>query len=225
MTPRIVELREGILRQNDAVAAGLRARFHAAGSLVINLTASPGAGKTRLLESTLRTMLELGHSAAALVGDPETENDAIRLARSGAPVRQIRTHGLCHLNAPTVEQYLDNWDLGPVEFLFIENVGNLVCTTNHDLGEDLRVVFLSTTEGEDKPLKYPGLFNSADAFVISKIDLAGACEFDLSAAVVNLLAVRPEAPIFETSGKTGAGLDEWLKFLIERRKQLLAAGA
>ena len=224
MTPRIVKLREGILQRNDAAAAGLRARFRTAGTFVINLTASPGAGKTRLLESALRTLLEQGHSAAALVGDPETENDAIRLERSGAPVRQIRTRGLCHLSAPMVEQHLDNWNPGLVEFLFIENVGNLVCTTNHDLGENLRVVFLSTTEGEDKPVKYPGLFNSADAFVISKMDLAEVCEFDRTAAVANLLAVRPEAPIFETSGKTGAGLTDCLKFLTERRKQLLVAG-
>jgi len=224
MTPRIVELREGVLKKNDAVAAGLRVRFRAAGVCVVNLVASPGAGKTLLLESTLTELQRLGRCPVALVGDPETDNDARRLARSGAPVRQIRTHGLCHLNAPLVEQHLEGWDLAPVEFLFIENVGNLVCTTNHDLGEFVRVAFLSATEGEDKPLKYPGLFNSADAFVLSKIDLAAACEFDREAAVTNLRAVRPEAPIFESSGKTGAGLAEWLAFLIERRSVLLGSG-
>jgi hydrogenase nickel incorporation protein HypB len=217
MTPRIVEIREGILKKNDAIAAGLRDRFRSSGTLVVNLAASPGAGKTQLLEATLTRLLERGHRAAAIVGDPETENDAVRLARSGAPVRQIRTHGLCHLNAPMIEQHLEGWDLNGFEFLFIENVGNLVCTTNHDLGESLRVVLLSTTEGEDKPLKYPGLFNSADAFIISKIDLAAACEFDREAAAANLRAVRPEVPIFETSGKTGAGLDHWLEFLLTWR--------
>lgn len=217
MTPRIVELREGILKRNDAVAAGLRDRFRSAGTCVVNVVASPGAGKTRLLEATLTRLRERGRRAAAIVGDPETDNDSVRLARSGAPVRQIRTHGLCHLNAPMIEQQLAGWDLGGIEFLFIENVGNLVCTANHDLGESLRAVLLSTTEGEDKPLKYPGLFNSADAFVVSKIDLADVCEFDRAAASANLHAVRPEAPIFATSGKTGEGLGDWIDFLIERR--------
>lgn len=217
MTPRIVELRESILKRNDAVAAGLRDRFRSARTFVVNVAASPGAGKTRLLEATLTALRTLGRRTAAIVGDPETGNDSVRLLRSGAPVRQILTHGLCHLNAPMIEQHLDGWNLGDIEFLFIENVGNLVCTANHDLGESLRVVFLAATEGEDKPLKYPGLFNSADAFIVSKIDLAEVCEFDRSAALSNLHAVRPEAPIFETSGKTGAGLDAWINFLTKRR--------
>ena len=218
MTPRILEVRKGVLKKNDELAAGLRARFRAAGVFVVNLVSGPGAGKTLLLERTLAALAAKGHRPAALVGDPETDNDARRLARCGVPVRQIRTHGVCHLEAAMVGDHLAGWDLDGLDFLFIENVGNLVCTTSYDLGEAARVVLLAVTEGEDKPLKYPGLFNSADAAVISKCDLAAACEFDRSAALGNLRAVRPGLPILETSGKTGAGLDEWLAFLTARRQ-------
>jgi hydrogenase nickel incorporation protein HypB len=221
MTPRILEVRKGVLKKNDELAAGLRARFRAAGAFVANLVSGPGAGKTLLLERTLAALAEKGFRTAALVGDPATDNDARRLARCGAPARQICTHGICHLEAAMVGAHLAEWDLGALDFLFIENVGNLVCTTSYDLGEALRVVFLAVTEGEDKPLKYPALFNSADAAVISKTDLASACEFDRAAARANLHAVRPGMPILETSGKTHAGLNEWLAFLTERRQAFL----
>jgi hydrogenase nickel incorporation protein HypB len=221
MTPRILEVRKGVLKKNDELAAGLRERFRAAGVFVVNLVSGPGAGKTLLLERTLAALAKNGFRPAALVGDPATDNDARRLARSGAPTRQICTHGVCHLEAAMVGAHLAEWELAGLDFLFIENVGNLVCTTSYDLGEALRVVFLAVTEGEDKPLKYPGLFNSADAAVISKCDLAVACEFDRDAARANLHAVRPGLSILETSGKSGAGIPEWLAFLMERRRAFL----
>ena len=158
---------------------------------------------------------------AALVGDVETDNDARRLARSGVPVRQIQTHGICHLEAEMVAGHLDGWDLVDFDFLFIENVGNLVCTSSYDLGETTRVALLSVTEGEDKPLKYPGLFNSADLAMITKIDLAEACEFDRETARANIRAIRPEVPILETSAKTGQGMSEWLEFLESHRQTVL----
>jgi hydrogenase nickel incorporation protein HypB len=217
MTPRIVEVRKGLLKKNDEIAAGLRAGFAAAGTCVVNLVSSPGTGKTLLLERTLAALRERGHRPAALVGDLETDNDAVRLARSGVPVRQINTHGICHLEADMVGRHLDGWELAGFDFLFIENVGNLVCTAGYDLGEGLRAVLLSVTEGEDKPLKYPTLFHTADVAVITKCDLAEACEFDRAAAERNLLAVRPGLPILAVSAKTGAGMGEWLAFLESRR--------
>ncbi len=221
MTTRIVELRRGILKKNDELAARLRARFEAAGVLVLNLVSSPGTGKTAFLEWTLREVLAHGLRAAALVGDLETDNDARRLAASGAPVRQINTHGICHLDAEMIGKHLDDWtcagggvlDLPQLDYLFIENVGNLVCPSSYDLGERIRVALLSVTEGEDKPLKYPTLFNSADAAVITKIDLAEPCGFDRDAALRNLREIRPDIRVFETSAKTGAGMPEWLQYL------------
>jgi hydrogenase nickel incorporation protein HypB len=217
MTPRIVDVRKGLLKKNDEIAAGLRAEFAAAGTFVVNLVSSPGAGKTLLLERTLAALRGRGRRPAALVGDLETDNDAVRLARSGAPVRQINTHGICHLEADMVGRHLGGWAMTDHDYLFVENVGNLVCTASYDLGESLRVVLLSVTEGEDKPLKYPTLFNTADAAVVTKCDLAAACEFDPAAAERNVHAVRPGLPIFRLSAKTGDGLSEWLTFLESRR--------
>jgi hydrogenase nickel incorporation protein HypB len=216
MTTRIVELRRGILKKNDELAAGLRGRFETAGVLVLNLVSSPGTGKTAFLQRTLSELLASGSRAAALVGDLETDNDARRLAASGAPVRQINTHGICHLEAEMVGKYLDGWDLGALDYLFIENVGNLVCPSSYDLGEKIRVALLSVTEGEDKPLKYPTMFNSADAAVITKIDIADPCGFDRDAALKNINEIRPGIRIFETSAKTGAGMAEWLAYLGEQ---------
>ena len=220
MTTRIVELRQGILKKNDELARGLRTRFETAGVLVLNLVSSPGTGKTAFLERTLRELRAQGSRAAALVGDLETDNDARRLAASGAPVRQINTHGICHLEAEMIAKNLEGWDgveLVNLEYLFIENVGNLVCPSSYDLGERIRVALLSVTEGEDKPLKYPTLFNSADAAVITKMDIAEAVGFDRSAALRNIREIRPNIRIFETSAKTGAGMDVWLKYLAEAR--------
>jgi hydrogenase nickel incorporation protein HypB len=217
MTTRIVELRQGILKKNDELARGLRQEFTSAGVLVLNLVSSPGTGKTAFLERTLKEVLAHGFRAAALVGDLETDNDARRLASSGAPVRQINTHGICHLEAEMVSKHLDGWNLADLDYLFIENVGNLVCPSSYDLGEKIRIALLSVTEGEDKPLKYPTLFNSADAAIITKIDLAEPCGFDRDAALKNIRAIRPNIRIFETSAKTGAGMEDWLGYLQEQR--------
>ena len=215
MTTRIVELRQGILKKNDELARALRNRFEAAGVLVLNLVSSPGTGKTTFLERTLRELRAAGSKAAALVGDLETDNDARRLAASGAPVRQINTHGICHLEAEMVSKHLDGWNLDELDYLFIENVGNLVCPSSYDLGEKIRVALLSVTEGEDKPLKYPTLFNSADAAIITKSDLAEPCGFDRDAALKNINEIRPGIRIFEVSAKTGAGMAEWLTYLAD----------
>ena len=222
MTTRIVELRRGILKKNDELAASLRQRFAAAGVLVLNLVSSPGTGKTAFLERTLRELRQRGARVAALVGDLETDNDARRLAASGAPVRQINTHGICHLEAEMIGKHLDGFQLADLDYLFIENVGNLVCPSSYDLGEKIRVAMLSVTEGEDKPLKSPTLYNSADAAVITKIDIAVACGFERDAALSNINAIRPGIRIFETSAKTGAGMAEWLAWLAGERSAGMA---
>lgn len=212
-TTRILELRRNVLNKNDELARRLRERFLAAGLTVMNWVSSPGTGKTELLERTLRGLRESGLRPAALVGDLETDNDARRLARSGAPVRQIQTHTFCHLEADMVERHLEGWDLESFDYLFIENIGNLVCPSSWDLGEQVRAVLMSVTEGEDKPLKYPRLFHTADLLVLTKMDLAAAVEFDRDLAVENILAIRPGLPIFETSAKSGLGMDVWMEYL------------
>ena len=214
MTTRIALLRRGILKKNDELAAVLRDRYSSAGVMVLNLVSSPGTGKTAFLERTLTELKSKGARVAALVGDLETDNDARRLAASGAPVRQINTHGICHLDAEMIDKHLEGWELDDLDFLFIENVGNLVCPSSYDLGEKMRVALLSVTEGEDKPLKYPAMFNSADAAVITKIDLAEPCGFDRELALNNIREIRPGIRIFETSAKTGAGMKEWLNYLV-----------
>ena len=198
----------------------LRKRFAEAGVFVVSLVSSPGAGKTAFLEKTL-TLLKQRYRPAALVGDLATENDATRLARSQAPVKQITTGTLCHLEAAMVEKALEGWNLTDLDFLFIENVGNLVCPSSYDLGENLRLVLLSVTEGEDKPLKYPTIFNTADAAIITKIDLCSAVEFDWDTAGKNIQAVRPGMPMLRVSAKTGDGLEAWMSFLASRRESSL----
>ena len=221
-TPRILEVRKNILKRNDEVARALRNRFDAAGVYVVNLVSSPGSGKTAFLESTL-TKMRAEFRVAALVGDLATENDAIRLARSRVPVRQIITGTVCHLEAAMIERNLEDWNLDKLDFLFIENVGNLVCPSSYDLGENLRVVLMSVTEGEDKPLKYPTIVNSADVAVITKTDLADAVEFDWPAASNNLQSVRPGIQILRVSAKTGSGMDEWLSFIASQHARVCAA--
>jgi len=212
--PRMLEVRKNVLKQNDVIARALRDRFRAQGILAVSLVSSPGAGKTTFLEKTL-TLLKTHFRVAALVGDLATENDALRLARSGVPVKQITTGTLCHLEAAMVERALEDWNLGQLDILFVENVGNLVCPASYDLGEDLRIVLLSVTEGEDKPLKYPTIFNSADVAVITKIDLAAAVEFDERAANANIQAVRPGMQVFKVSAKTNEGMDDCLQFFAD----------
>jgi hydrogenase nickel incorporation protein HypB len=212
--PRILDLRKGILEKNDLLAQSLRQRFAEAGLRVSNWVSSPGTGKTALLEALLTAAVEHGLSVAALVGDCATDNDAVRLARSGAPVRQIVTESMCHLESDMIASYLDGWDLAALDLLVIENVGNLVCPTAYDLGEDTRVALLSVTEGEDKPVKYPQLFHSADVIVITKTDIAAAVEWDRAAAIAAIRAVNPVAPIVETSSRRGDGVLALLELLL-----------
>jgi hydrogenase nickel incorporation protein HypB len=218
-TPRILELRRNILKRNDEIARALRERFYKAGVLVVSLVSSPGSGKTAFLEKTL-TLLGQHSRPAALVGDLATGNDAARLARSQAPVKQINTGTLCHLEAAMIEEALNGWELADLDYLFIENVGNLVCPASWDLGEDFRAVLLSVTEGEDKPLKYPTIFNTADVAVITKADLAEAVEFDREAARNHIEKLRLGIPIFEVSAKTGQGFDAWLAFILAKTLQV-----
>jgi hydrogenase nickel incorporation protein HypB len=220
--PRILEVRTQILKKNDTVARELRARFRAAGVYVVSLVSSPGAGKTAFLTETLRLLRAQEMRVAALVGDLATENDARRLAASGAPVRQIVTGTVCHLEADMVVTALADagWSLADLDILFIENVGNLVCPSSFDLGEDLRLVLLSTTEGEDKPLKYPTIFNTADVAIITKSDLAVAAGFDRDAALANVQDVRPGMPVIEVSSRSGVGMRVWLDSLLCRCRGL-----
>jgi hydrogenase nickel incorporation protein HypB len=215
--PRIVQVRQRILKQNDVTARALRDRFRAAGVCVVSLVSSPGAGKTTFLRETLGRLVVAGSRVAALVGDLATENDAKRLAESGAPVRQIITGTVCHLEAAMVEHALGEWDLAALDYLFIENVGNLVCPASYDLGEALRVVLLSTTEGEDKPLKYPTIFNTADVAVITKSDLADVAAFNRDEAHCAIQSVRPGMRVLEVSAKTGLGMDGWIGMLSHER--------
>jgi hydrogenase nickel incorporation protein HypB len=222
--PRLVEVRENILKKNDVLARELRAYFRSAGTAVLSFVSSPGSGKTALLEKLLRR-LAADYRVAALVGDLATENDAARLLRATSQVKQIRTGTICHLDAQMVQSALLDWDLNAIDFLLIENVGNLVCPSSYDLGEDLRFVLLSSTEGEDKPLKYPTIFNTADVAIITKMDLAEAAEFDRLLARRNIENVRPGMRVFEVSSKTGAGLDEVAEFIVAQRRASQTATA
>jgi hydrogenase nickel incorporation protein HypB len=213
--PRLVEVRRNVLKQNDVIARSLREQFRAAGVFVVSLVSSPGSGKTMLLEKIL-TLSQPRYRVAALVGDLATENDAARLARSKAPVKQITTGTVCHLEAAMVQNALQGWDLNQLDFLFIENVGNLVCPSSYDLGENLRLVLMSVTEGEDKPLKYPTIFNSADVAVVTKNELAEVVEFDWEVARKSIESVRPGMQIFRLSAKTGEGLNDYLDFLTQQ---------
>jgi len=213
--PRMIEVRRNVLKQNDVLARALRDQFRAAGVFVVSLVSSPGSGKTTFLERLL-TQLQPEFRVAALVGDLATENDALRLARSKAPVKQITTGTLCHLEAAMVEKAMQEWDLNKLDFLFIENVGNLVCPSSYDLGENLRLVLMSVTEGEDKPLKYPTIFNSSDVAIVTKNELASAVEFDWEAARKSIESVRPGMQIFRLSAKTGEGMEGFLDFLSHR---------
>jgi hydrogenase nickel incorporation protein HypB len=220
--PRLVEVRAKVLKQNDLLARELRDRFRRSGVYVVSLVSSPGSGKTAFLEKLL-SRLSADHRVAALVGDLATENDAARLKRAATQVRQITTGTICHLDAQMVRKALDDWSLEALDFLFIENVGNLVCPSSYDLGEELRLVLLSTTEGEDKPLKYPTIFNGADVAILTKMDLAAAAEFDLAAAHRNIQMVRPGIRVLEVSSKTGQGMAAAVSLLQAARASALRA--
>jgi hydrogenase nickel incorporation protein HypB len=222
MPPRIVEVRKNVLKKNDIAAADLRRQFASHGVFVASLVSSPGAGKTAFLERTL-SAARSRRRVAALVGDLATEQDADRLRRSGAPVAQITTGTVCHLDAEMVQRALSEWQLDEIDWLFVENVGNLVCPASYDLGEHLRAVLISVTEGEDKPLKYPTIFNTADVAVVTKIDLAAAAGFERSLLLRNIEAVRPGLDVLEVSARTGDGLDAWLSWLESRAADLVTS--
>jgi hydrogenase nickel incorporation protein HypB len=217
---RTLELHHNLLHRNDTLAAANRERFAAAGLLVLNVLSAPGAGKTALLERLARQWS--GGPVGVIVGDLATDNDARRLRAAGARAVQIQTGDLCHLEASLVGRAFDQLDTSGMALLLIENVGNLVCPTAFDLGERLRLVLLSVTEGEDKPLKYPAMFHTADAVVINKTDLAEAVGFDRRAALAALAAVAPQARIFEVSARTGEGVDALLHWFSHHRQPLPA---
>ncbi|MCW5982671.1 MAG: hydrogenase nickel incorporation protein HypB [Bryobacteraceae bacterium] len=207
-----------VLHENEKLAAGLRRQFAERGVLCLNLISAPGSGKTALLEKTLAA-LPAGSQVAVLTGDIQTDNDARRLARYGFPVRQITTAGTCHLDAAMVRRELDAFDAGSIDLLLIENVGNLVCPTSYDLGEAAKIVVLSVTEGDDKPLKYPGIFRKSELMILSKIDLLPYVPFDPAAAFANARRVNPQIEVLELSSLTGAGFNEWMRWLERRRSR------
>ncbi|MEU8843042.1 hydrogenase nickel incorporation protein HypB [Streptomyces roseus] len=215
---RVVDLKQAVLAKNDSAAHALRAELGARGTTVVNLLSSPGSGKTALLERELGLARERGVPVAALTADLATENDATRLARSGVPVKQVLTDGLCHLEAHMLGRHLDGWMPEDTRLLFVENVGNLVCPASYDLGESLRVVLASVTEGEDKPLKYPTAFGLAQLVVVTKTDIAQAVEFDEAAFRAHVQQVNPGVEVVLTSARRGEGLG----ILLERA---LAVGA
>jgi len=217
-----VAVEEKVLNENQRLALELRQRFHDHNVFCLNLISSPGSGKTSLLERTLEA-LSSDAKVAVLTGDIQTENDARRLARAGFPVKQITTGGTCHLDARMVAKALSDWNLDDIGILFIENVGNLVCPSSYDLGEHAKVVLLSVTEGEDKPLKYPGIFHKSELCVINKIDLLPYVSFNLDAARENARKVNPGIELVEVSCTTRLGLDDWLGWIY--RRQLKTVGA
>ena len=210
-----VSVKRKVLKENDRIAEELRSRFRARNVLTLNLISSPGAGKTSLLERTLGG-LPKRLRAAVLTGDIETDNDAKRLSPFGYPVRQITTGSSCHLDAQMVERGLSSLGDQEIDVLFIENVGNLVCPASFDLGEECKIVVLSVTEGDDKPLKYPATFVKSDLVVLNKIDLLPYVSFDLPRARENAKRVHPGIDILEVSCTTGQGMDDWLRW-IDRR--------
>lgn len=207
-----VPFEEKVLSENDRLAAELRERFRRQGVLCLNLIGSPGAGKTSLLERTLKGFAPKTR-VAVVTGDIQTDNDARRLARFGFPVRQITTGGTCHLDARMVTRAVDGWDLEELDLLFIENVGNLVCPASYDLGEAAKIVLMSVTEGDDKPLKYPAIFFKARLLVLNKTDLLPYVPFDLELARENAARAHPGIEILEVSCLNGAGLDAWRQWI------------
>ncbi len=213
MTVRKIEVRERVMARNDEFAAQVRARLAVHGVTAINLMSSPGAGKTTLLERTLAVLGE-PLDIAVVAGDVQTQNDADRLAvYTGRLVQAIVTGGACHLDALQVNDALDHMDLVKTRLLIIENVGNLVCPASWDLGEKARVVLFTVTEGEDKPLKYPKMFEKADWVVLTKTDLLPYVPFDAERAVQNCLRVNPKLRFIHVSAMTGHGMNEWFDFL------------
>lgn len=211
---RTVDLHQAVLARNDENALALRGYLGDRGTVAVNLLSSPGSGKTALLEQLLARAVARGTPAAAVTADLATENDATRLARSGAPVQQILTDGLCHLEAGMLRRRLEGWLPDGTRLLFVENVGNLVCPASYDLGETLRIALASVTEGEDKPVKYPTAFGLAQLVVITKTDIADAVGFDREAFLRGVEQVNPGVPVLETSARTGEGVDALLAHVL-----------
>lgn len=210
----IVDLNKSVLAYNDRDAMLLRERFLAAGVNVVNLISSPGTGKTEIVIGICEMLSQIGVRVAVIVGDCATDNDAIRISKACRVTRQIITEGICHLEALMISEAVTGWDLSDIDLLLIENVGNLVCPSDFDLGENLKVALLSVTEGEDKPLKYPALFSSADLIVVTKVDLINACGMDIERMRENFRAVNPDAEVVETSARTGEGVQYLAHVLI-----------
>jgi len=214
-----IKIEKKVLSENDKIAAEIRERLNQNNIVSLNFVSSPGSGKTSLLEKTIARLgkeIEIG----LIAGDVQTENDAERLkAAGGKIVRPVVTGGACHLDARMISKALENLDLEKIRMLFIENVGNLVCPSSYDLGEDMKVVMMSVTEGGDKPLKYPAMFRRSSVMIINKTDLLPHCDFNMDMARTNALKINGKLKIFEMSCRTGDGLDEWyswLKSLITR---------
>lgn len=211
---------ESVLKANDAIAETNRRRMAAYDLLAVNIMSAPGSGKTTLLQSTIPALAP-GHISAVLVGDLQTSRDAERLGSVAAQTTQINTGQGCHLSSSQVGAGLDTLDLRNISFLFIENVGNMVCPAAFDLGEHVRVVLLSVPEGDDKVAKYPTLFQPADAILLTKVDLLGVLDFDIDRVRDDLSRINTWAPFFEVSCKTGQGLDAWLDWLRDQRERVV----
>jgi hydrogenase nickel incorporation protein HypB len=211
----IITIERKVLEKNDEIASQNRALFQQHGIFVVNLVSSPGSGKTSILERTLE-YLKGKVSVAVIEGDVQTDIDAKRVARYDIPVVQIVTRGGCHLDAQLIHDALNNLPLSQIKILIIENVGNLVCPANYDLGESMKIVIASTTEGDDKPLKYPAMFRSSSALIVNKIDLVPYVECDLKQLEKNALQINPDLKIFETSCKTVQGISDWVDWLVSR---------
>jgi hydrogenase nickel incorporation protein HypB len=217
----VIPMERKVLSENQRIAISLRKRFAEKGILCLNLISSPGSGKTMLLEKTLAG-LPPEERVAVLTGDLQTENDAKRLAQYGFPVQQITTGGVCHLDGSMVERSLERWSLDDIDLLIIENVGNLVCPSSYDLGEEAKIVLLSVTEGEDKPLKYPSIFAKSELLILTKMDLLPYVPFNLEQARANAQSVHPGMEMIEVSAMTGAGMDAWREWLVRRRELILS---
>jgi hydrogenase nickel incorporation protein HypB len=215
-----LEVRDRLLSKNDHFALQNRAIFQSHGLLALNILSSPGSGKTTLIEQMAKAWGNQSRQVGVIVGDLATDNDAQRLRAAGATSLQITTGTACHLEGDMVAHALAHLDLAKLDLLVIENVGNLVCPAAYDLGETLRVVMLSVTEGEDKPLKYPTAFQSADVVILSKIDIAEAVGFDRETAIANIRRMAPQSQLFEVSARTGLGMDAWLSYLQSQQTRL-----
>lgn len=215
----IIPLEKKVLNENQIIAELLRESYADHGILCLNFISSPGSGKTTLLERTLEE-LPPADKVAVLTGDLQTENDARRLARSGFPVQQITTGSICHLDGRMIQRALAEWSLDDIKLLLVENVGNLVCPSSYDLGEKAKIVLLSVTEGDDKPLKYPSIFAKAELLILTKVDLLPYVPFNIAEARANARLVHPDIEIIEVSCITGQGMDEWQQWLSNRRQSV-----